>query len=79
MRQDTRVQLQVMNNYIKSNLYIKSKDTPRLLISWEEIGWSIDSIGSFWGVDFDVLKRIKFGNLVDILSSSRRFDRVYQG
>ena len=30
-------------------------------------------------VDFDILKSMEFGNLVDLLSSSRRFDRVYQG
>ena len=39
---------------------------------------SIDWIGSFWGVAFDMLKSMKFGNLVDLLSSSRRFDRVCQ-
>ena len=40
---------------------------------------SIDEIGNFWEVDFDMLKSMEFGNLVDLLSSSRRFDRVYQG
>ena len=40
---------------------------------------SIDRIGIFWEVDFDVLKSIEFGNLVGLLSSSRQFDRVYQG
>ena len=30
-------------------------------------------------VDFDMLKSMGFGNLVGLLSSLRRFDRVYQG
>ena len=37
---------------------------------------SIDWIGNFGEVDFDMLKSIKFGNLVDLLSGLRRFDRV---
>ena len=40
---------------------------------------SIDSIGSFWEVDFDMLKSIESKNLVDPLSSSRGFYRVDQG
>ena len=39
---------------------------------------SIDWMGSIWEVDFDMLKNMDFGNLVDLLSSLRRFDRVYQ-
>ena len=39
----------------------------------------IDWIGSFWEVEFDMLKSMKFGNLVGLFSSSKRFDRVYQG
>ena len=30
-------------------------------------------------VDFDMLKSMEFGNLVDLLQSSRCFDRLYQG
>ena len=40
---------------------------------------SIDWIGSLWGVGFNMLKSIKFGNLVALLLSLRRFDVVYQG
>ena len=40
---------------------------------------SIDWIGSFWEVDFDMLKSMEFWNLVGLLSSLRGFDRVYQG
>ena len=35
VKQDTRVQLQVMYHYVKIKLYLK--DNPRLLISLEEI------------------------------------------
>lgn len=35
VKQDTRVQLQVMYYYVKIKIYLK--DTPRLLISREEI------------------------------------------
>ena len=40
---------------------------------------NIDWIGNFWEVDLDMLKSLEFGNLVGLLTSSRRFDRVYQG
>ena len=40
---------------------------------------SFDWIGSFWEIDFDMLKSMGFGNLAGLLSSSRWFDRVYQG
>ena len=40
---------------------------------------SIDWIGSFCEVGVDMLKSIKFGILVDFLSSSRQLDKAYQG
>ena len=40
---------------------------------------SNDWIGSFWKDDFDMLKSIEFGNVVNPLLSSRGFDRVCQG
>ena len=39
---------------------------------------SIDGIGHFWKVDFDMLKSMEFGNSVGLLSASTRFDRAYQ-
>ena len=39
---------------------------------------SIDQIGSFWEVDFDILKSMEFGDLVGFPSNSRQLDRVYK-
>ena len=40
---------------------------------------SIDWIGNLWGVGFNMVKSMKFGNLVALLLSLRRFDVVYPG
>ena len=39
----------------------------------------IDGIGSFWEIGFDMVKNMKFWDLVNCLSSLKQFDEVYQG
>ena len=54
----------------------ESKD---FLVKMRECLNGFDSAGSFWQVCFDILKSIEFRKLLNLLSSLRQFDLVYQG